>query len=162
MFAVLTLLCAKLITIISSSIVGSTMIVSSIDFFMHGLKTVFWVSVLWNDLFKRIHYTQMYFHFYFLQVNDMKPNITPPPCWGGLLLCTWPVTAIVSIIVQCFITAWRVNHQRRPRRRHHTHRATSNSRPRETREEARQRKYRYLYQVRTARGDIISQVSNIF
>lgn len=42
-FAVLTLLCAKLITIISSSIVGSAMIVSSIDFFMHGLKTINWV-----------------------------------------------------------------------------------------------------------------------
>lgn len=44
-FAVLTLLCAKLITIVSSSIVGSAMIVSSIDFFMHGLKTVTWVGV---------------------------------------------------------------------------------------------------------------------
>lgn len=44
-FAVLTLLCAKFITIVSSSIVGSAMIVSSIDFFMHGLKTVIWVML---------------------------------------------------------------------------------------------------------------------
>ena len=43
-FAVLTLLCAKFITIVSSSIVGTAMIVASIDFFMHGLKTVVWVS----------------------------------------------------------------------------------------------------------------------
>lgn len=90
----------------------------------------------------------------------MKPNPEPPPCWGGLLICIWPVAVIFSILVQCFITAWRVNHRRRPRSRRHAHRSTrSNSRPRETREEARQRKYRYLYQVRTARGDIISQVN---
>lgn len=62
------------------------------------------------------------------------------------------------MIVQCFVTAWRVDHRRRPHRRRVAHRVRSTSRPRETREEARQRKYRYLYQVRTARGDIISQV----
>lgn len=90
----------------------------------------------------------------------IKPNPEPPPCWGGLLICTWPVAALVCVLIQCFITAWRINHKKRPRsRRHTTHRTRSNSRPRETREEARQRKYRYLYQVRTARGDIISQVS---
>lgn len=65
------------------------------------------------------------------------------------------------MIVQCFVTAWRVDHRRRPRRRRLAHRARSTSRPRETREEARQRKYRYLYQVRTARGDIISQVGTM-
>lgn len=91
----------------------------------------------------------------------MKPNPLPPPCYGGILLCAWPVAAVVSIIVQCFITAWRIDHSKRPRRRNQAHRARSNSRPRETREEARQRKYRYLYQVRTARGDIISQVKFI-
>lgn len=91
----------------------------------------------------------------------MKPSPEPPPCWGGLLIFMWPITIIFSILVQCFITAWRVDHKRRPRARRHGHRSVSrsNSRPRETREEARQRKYRYLYQVRTARGDIISQVS---
>ena len=87
----------------------------------------------------------------------MKPNPEPPPCWGGLLICSWPLAILISIFVQCFITAWRIDHQRPPRRRRHAHR-TNSTRPRETREEARQRKYRYLYQVRTARGDIISQV----
>lgn len=89
----------------------------------------------------------------------MKANPDPPPCWGGLLICIYPVLIVFSILVQCFITAWRVDHRQRAqsRRRHVHHRASS--RPRETREEARQRKYRYLYQVRTARGDIISQVS---
>lgn len=53
-----------------------------------------------------------------------------------------------------------MDHRRRPRRRRQVQRTRSTTRPRETREEARQRKYRYLYQVRTARGDIISQVCN--
>jgi len=107
----------------------------------------------------------------------------PPPCYGGLLIAAWPVTIVLSIMVQCFITAWRVDHRKRVYMRHHNHPGhahgahlphsqqqagpghalapvrRSQSRTRETREEARQRKFRYLYQVRTARGDIISQVS---
>lgn len=97
----------------------------------------------------------------FSKILSMKADPDPPPCWGGLLICIYPVLIIFSILVQCFITAWRVDHKHRPRsRRRHTHQR-STSRPRETREEARQRKYRYLYQVRTARGDIISQVKHI-
>ncbi|XP_031621358.1 transmembrane protein 198 [Contarinia nasturtii] len=132
-FAVTTLLCDKFITIVSSSIVGTTMIMSAIDFFMHGSDTIEWIV-------------------------GMKFDPPPPPCWGGLLICIYPGVIVFSVLVQCFITAWRVDHKHaraRSRRRHTHHRATS--RPRETREEARQRKYRYLYQVRTARGDIISQ-----
>lgn len=52
-FAVTTLLCVKFITIVSSSIVGSTMIITAIDFFMHGSDTVLWVSsnvCLWLTL----------------------------------------------------------------------------------------------------------------
>lgn len=43
-FAVMTLCCGKVVTIIASSIVGSAMILCSIDFFMHGLETIDWVS----------------------------------------------------------------------------------------------------------------------
>lgn len=97
-----------------------------------------------------------------LQILHMKANPDPPPCWGGLLIYIYPMVIVFSILVQCFITAWRVDHRNRARtRRRHMHHRQS-SRPRETREEARQRKYRYLYQVRTARGDIISQVSYYF
>lgn len=96
------------------------------------------------------------------QILHMKANPDPPPCWGGLLIYIYPMLIVFSMLVQCFITAWRVDHRSRAqsRRRHMHHRASS--RPRETREEARQRKYRYLYQVRTARGDIISQVAYPF
>ncbi|XP_055374951.1 transmembrane protein 198 isoform X2 [Condylostylus longicornis] len=134
-FAVLTLCCVKYVTILASSIVGTAMIMASVDFFMHNLETIGWLT-------------------------NMKPNPSPPPCWGGVLLCSWPVAAIVSVMVQCFITGWRVDHRKRIQYRRQIPR--SNSRPRETREEARQRKYRYLYQVRTARGDIISQISHSY
>lgn len=90
-----------------------------------------------------------------MQLFDIKLDPPPPPCWGGILLSSWPVLAMIGLLVQCFITAWRIDHRRSKHRRRRHRRA--NSRPRETREEARQRKYRYLYQVRTARGDIISQ-----
>ncbi|XP_030378844.1 transmembrane protein 198 [Scaptodrosophila lebanonensis] len=149
--SVLTLCCVKYVTILASSIVGTAMIISAIDFYMHGLETINWIL-------------------------NMKPLPAPPPCYGGLLIAAWPVVIVISIMVQCFITAWRVDHRKRVYMRHHQHHAhhlpqsqqqtaanahvpmrRAQSRTRETREEARQRKFRYLYQVRTARGDIISQ-----
>ncbi|XP_063696266.1 transmembrane protein 198 isoform X2 [Culicoides brevitarsis] len=131
-FAVLALCCGKFITILSTSFFGSFMITCSIDFFMHGLETIDWLV-------------------------NVKPELEYPKCWGGILLCSWPIAAILGILVQCFITAWRIDHKRHKRRRRRQRSRSSGHRPRETREEARQRKYRYLYQVRTARGDIISQ-----
>jgi len=41
---VLTLCCVKYVTILTSSIVGTAMILSAIDFFTHGLETINWVS----------------------------------------------------------------------------------------------------------------------
>lgn len=51
-FAVLTLLSAKMVTILSSSIVGTAMIAASVDFFMHGLKTFVWVTSIDNYVYK--------------------------------------------------------------------------------------------------------------
>lgn len=103
----------------------------------------------------------MFTHILLLQFLSIKAHPQPPPCWGGVLLCAWPLCMTLSTMVQFFITAWRVDHKRPRRRRPGAvagNRTRANSRPRETREEARQKKYRYLYQVRTAHGDIISQV----
>lgn len=43
-FAVLTLCCTKIVTICTTTIVGATMIILSVDFFMHDLSTLKWVS----------------------------------------------------------------------------------------------------------------------
>ncbi|XP_062555701.1 transmembrane protein 198 isoform X2 [Armigeres subalbatus] len=131
--AIIALFCPKFMSIIASSILGSAMILCSIDFFMHGLNTLEWII-------------------------NMKPEPIPPPCWGGVILCCWPIASVLGVLVQSFVTAWKIDHRRQMmhRRRRH-YKGRPGSRSRETREEARQRKYRYLYQVRTARGDIISQ-----
>uniref|UniRef100_A0A1B0AKU8 Transmembrane protein 198 n=1 Tax=Glossina palpalis gambiensis TaxID=67801 RepID=A0A1B0AKU8_9MUSC len=134
-FAVLTLCSAKYVTILTSSVVGSAMIITSVDFFLHGLELTHWIF-------------------------NMKPHPNPPACYGGILICAWPVAIIISIMIQCFITAWGVDHRKRLLQQRHQQLARMQARPRETREEARQRKFRYLYQIRTARGDIISQNSN--
>ncbi|XP_050091983.1 transmembrane protein 198 [Anopheles aquasalis] len=131
--AIVALFCPKFMSIIASSIIGSAMILCSIDFFMHGLNTLDWIF-------------------------NMKPDPSPPPCWGGVILCCWPISSVLGVLVQSFVTAWKIDHRRQLHHRRRRHYKTrSGSRSRETREEARQRKYRYLYQVRTARGDIISQ-----
>lgn len=54
-FAVMTLLCVKFITIVSSSIVGSTMMMAAVDFFMHGSSTLLWVC------FERSVYARNFF-----------------------------------------------------------------------------------------------------
>lgn len=45
-FAVLTLICVKFVTVVATSIVGSAMIIAAIDFFMHGSDTMSWVSMI--------------------------------------------------------------------------------------------------------------------
>lgn len=92
----------------------------------------------------------------------MKPHPNPPACYGGILIFAWPVSIIIGLMIQSFITAWGIDHRKRVFQKRHQQLARMQSRPRETREEARQRKFRYLYQVRTARGDIISQVMMIW
>lgn len=126
-----------------------------------------------------------------LQIITIHPNPAPPPCWGGVIVFMWPVVIIVGVLVQSFITAWQVDHQKphfhhqplitaadRERMPRHMNMAahpsmhvgthcdpnalnrtrSGNNRQPETKEEARQKKYRYLYRVRTAHGDIISKV----
>uniref|UniRef100_T1H4V1 Transmembrane protein 198 n=1 Tax=Megaselia scalaris TaxID=36166 RepID=T1H4V1_MEGSC len=141
-FSVLTLCCVKFITILASSIVGTAMILAALDFFLNDLETLKWLVT-------------------------MAPNPQPPPCYGGILIFSWPVSVIVSLMVQCFITGWRVDHRKYvPRYRHHPpprlpplppNSSRGNSMRNDVQMNTRQRKYRYLYQVRTARGDIISQ-----
>lgn len=52
-FAVLTLSCTKMVTIVTSSIVGATMIILAVDFFMHDLATLKWVRK-WAPLIRFI------------------------------------------------------------------------------------------------------------
>lgn len=156
--AIIALFCPKFMSIIASSILGSAMILCSIDFFMHGLNTLDWVRKARSLRLGSVELNQICF-----QIVNIKPDPIPPPCWGGVILSCWPIAAVLGVLVQSFVTAWKIDHRRQMmhRRRRH-YKGRTGSRSRETREEARQRKYRYLYQVRTARGDIISQVSALW
>ncbi|KAK9500599.1 hypothetical protein O3M35_001837 [Rhynocoris fuscipes] len=69
------------------------------------------------------------------------------PCFPVLLAC--PLLLLIGLAVQIAITPSNTHHNsgKHPMR----------ARTREQRAELRQNKYRYLYQVRTAHGDVISQ-----
>lgn len=122
----------------------------------------------------------------------IHPNPDPPPCYGGIIVFMWPVAIATGVLVQCFITAWNIDHKKvhfrhqplpadkLPRkggphpnagnfhvpapgdpnanRLRQAQNSAANGRIPETKEEAHQRRYRYLYRVRTAHGDIISKV----
>lgn len=61
-FAVMTLCCGKIVTIIASSIVGSAMILCSIDFFMHGLETIDWVTYIVLQ-YKKKNFNYLFYSF---------------------------------------------------------------------------------------------------
>ncbi|CAB4056492.1 unnamed protein product [Lepeophtheirus salmonis] len=82
--------------------------------------------------------------------DKIKITVSPEPSWySWLLLATWPSLFILGFITQILVTGKGTYHERPFERK-------SRSNP-ETREERKQRKYRYLYQVRTCHGDVISQ-----
>lgn len=68
-FAVLNLLSAKVMTILSSSIVGTAMIAASVDFFMHGLKTIVWVIIIKSRIYLLMIYITCIF-IYFLTASS--------------------------------------------------------------------------------------------
>lgn len=68
-----------------------------------------------------------------------------PPCYPVLAL--WPAVLCLGLAVQISLTS----------PTHHSGKHVGRPRTREQRAELRQNKYRYLYQVRTAHGDVISQ-----
>lgn len=68
------------------------------------------------------------------------------PCYPVIVI--WPVLLLFGLVIQCGITAPST---------HNSGKHPTRPRTREQRAELRQNKYRYLYQVRTAHGDVISQ-----
>uniref|UniRef100_A0A0A9WV57 Transmembrane protein 198 n=1 Tax=Lygus hesperus TaxID=30085 RepID=A0A0A9WV57_LYGHE len=72
-----------------------------------------------------------------------------PPCFPVVSL--WPALLIIGLGVQCIQSPSSQHHNK------YSGRHPVRARTREQRAELRQNKYRYLYQVRTAHGDVISQ-----
>ncbi|CAG9768938.1 unnamed protein product [Ceutorhynchus assimilis] len=134
--AIVNLYFRKGLTIIGSSLYGGAILSVTIDYFLENLSMLSWV---WQRV-------------------SLKP-VQPPPCWfSWMVLGSWPLLVLIGILVQSFITG---------RGQHHEDIAAGRKNPRVPtsmramtkmdRAEMRQKKYRYLYQVRSAHGDIISQ-----
>lgn len=117
----------RVLTIFNSALYGGAVITTGLDYFVEHSVMLLWV---WD------------------RVRVIE---SPPICWfSWAILSVWPVAFVLGIIIQVWLTRKGTYHEEQfpPLKNRH--------KP-ETREERKQRKYRYLYQVRTCHGDVISQ-----
>lgn len=161
LFAVLNLYWQKGLTVFGTSVYGGAIMAGSLDYFVEKLATVKW-------LWARIIATSPSSH-----AAAAASAANTAPCWfGWLLLAVWPVMVVVGVTTQCAVTGRGIYHHEMVPSKKHQHPAhqrgggpgscggagvQQRARTREQRAELRQKKYRYLYQVRTAHGDVISQ-----
>ncbi|XP_046396031.1 transmembrane protein 198 [Ischnura elegans] len=162
LLAVLNLRWRKGLTVAGTAVYGGAIISTSLDYFVEKFAMVqwFWARVALKT--NKSHYH----------------NSQPPfqPCWfSWIILSVWPIVVIVGMVTQWAVTGRGIHHQEMiPSKKVRAGGAGGASgsgggpggasggpqrmvRTREQRAEARQKKYRYLYQVRTAHGDVISQ-----
>ncbi|XP_073951488.1 transmembrane protein 198 isoform X2 [Choristoneura fumiferana] len=133
-FAVINLYWKKVLTIFGTSVYGGAVIATSIDYFFERMMMLKW---LWERA-------------------KLEPAVAPPCRLSWLALAAWPAAAAAGLAAQAALTAAGIHHEQSAQKRRLK---AQQSRPvtREQRAEMKQRKYRYLYQVRTAHGDVISQ-----
>lgn len=133
--AVLTLFWQKGLTILGTSIYGGAVIAVCADYFIEKYIMIHWV---WDRV---------------------KLTTSIPVCWfSWLILGVWPFMILVGSLTQWRITGLGIHHQQMaPPRRRTRQLNLQRIRQEENRAEQKQKKYRYLYQVRTAHGDVISQ-----
>ncbi|CAL8073392.1 unnamed protein product [Orchesella dallaii] len=131
LFGAIANVCFPSLTIVSTAMIGSAAVTVSFDYFVEKLKMAFWV---WSHV---------------------KGKIEPDFCWfSWLLLGLWPTLVMLGVLIQCLVTGKGFTIHTYPyKKRQPTRRRLT----REERALARQAKYRYLYQIRTAGGDILSQ-----
>jgi len=117
----------RVLTIYNSALYGAAVITTALDYFIEHSVMLLWV---WDRV----------------RVRESKPI-----CWfSWALVAVWPFAFVLGICLQAWLTKDGIYHEEQfpPVKRRPKH---------ETREERKQRKYRYLYQVRTCHGDVISQ-----
>jgi len=140
-FALLTLYFQKSLTILGSSFYGGAVLMATTDYFIQDRLVLDWV-------WERVKVDR---------IIDKNINImdTIPQCWMAWVVAgIWPVIFLFGLCVQSCCTGRGTHHQESlPQVKYSKHDLT------ETREERKQRKYRYLYQVRMCHGDVISSVN---
>lgn len=133
-FAVLTLYWQKGLTVIGTSIYGGAIMAAGLDYFVEKFIMVHWI---WD-----------------------KVKVAPParPCWfSWLVLAIWPFMIIIGSATQFCVTGSGTYHQELLPVKKPQHVNLQRMRTQEMRASQKQRRYRYLYQVRTAHGDVITQ-----
>lgn len=139
--ALLNLYFQKSLTILGSSLYGGAILMVTTDYFLED-------SLVLNWVWERVKVDRM--------VEEGKGAVeTLPQCWmAWLVTAIWPAIFLVGLCVQACCTGQGIHHQQSlPQVKYNKHDLT------ETKEERKQRKYRYLYQVRMCHGDVISQVN---
>jgi len=139
--ALLNLYFQKSLTVLGSSLYGGAILMVTTDYFLED-------SLVLNWVWERVKVDRM--------VEEGKGAVeTLPQCWmAWLVTAIWPTIFLVGLCVQACCTGQGIHHQQSlPQVKYNKHDLT------ETKEERKQRKYRYLYQVRMCHGDVISQVN---
>ncbi|KAF2350824.1 protein of unknown function DUF4203 [Trinorchestia longiramus] len=136
LLAVLTLYFQKGLTILGTAVSGGALLAATLDYFVEKFVMVMW-------LVERL----------------VASRESEGVCWfSWLILAVWPLMVCVGALTQTCITGTGIYHaQLVPPKNARSVANAQRLRSREARAEIRQKKYRYLYQVRTAHGDIISQ-----
>ncbi|CAH1175946.1 unnamed protein product [Phaedon cochleariae] len=135
LMAIFNLYFRKSLTILGTSVYGGAMLSIAVDYFVEKLSMVRWA---WQRV-------------------SLRPAL-PPPCWfSWLVLGAWPAFLLAGMVVQFGATGRGIHHPDVKAGRKKVRGTSSRSITRVDRAEMRQKKYRYLYQVRTAHGDVISQ-----
>ncbi|CAG2163711.1 unnamed protein product, partial [Oppiella nova] len=147
-----TLYFQKGCTIMATVLYGSSLTLICLDYFIENFKLVYWFRDKLRDgqsLYDSIGMTR----------NTNLCLIS----W--VLLGVWPLSVVIGLLVQWCVTSKGVNYENDYNYGVVTsttgvtagQTAANRLRREEQKLEQRQRKYRYLYQVRTAHGDVISQ-----
>jgi len=127
----------KSLTILNSALYGGAVVATCLDYFAESSVMLMWI---WNKV----------------RVKEEEEG-DEKYCWfSWAILATWPAFTIIGLVTQCVVTGNGIYHEQQFSTRRVNAKQRSRK-PTETREERKQRKYRYLYQVRTCHGDVISQ-----
>lgn len=139
--ALLNLYFQKWLTIFGSSLYGGAILMVTTDYFLEDSLVLGWV-------WERVKVDRM--------VEEGFGAVeTLPRCWmAWAVTAIWPLIFLTGLSVQACCTGRGIHHEQSLPQVKYSKQDLS-----ETKEERKQRKYRYLYQVRMCHGDVISQVN---
>eukprot|EP00088_Acartia_fossae_P020480 TRINITY_DN22064_c0_g1_i2.p1 TRINITY_DN22064_c0_g1~~TRINITY_DN22064_c0_g1_i2.p1 ORF type:complete len:329 (+),score=30.22 TRINITY_DN22064_c0_g1_i2:92-1078(+) len=139
--ALLNLYFQKSLTIFGSSLYGAAIVMVAVDFFLQKSEILKWI---WDHVkVDRL-------------IDNSKSTMDSlPKCWiSWIVFAIFPTFFILGFLIQCCCTGRGRHHQESLPQVKYTKTELN-----ESKEERKQRKYRYLYQVRMCHGDVISQVN---